>query len=108
MELMNKTAAELSTLLASKEISAVELAKAALARTEAVDSQVGAYITTAGDAALAAAETIDKRRAPAPPGRPARPPPPRRHPRRHQRQHLHRGPADNLRLQDAVQLRPPL
>lgn len=63
MELMNKTAAELSTLLASKEISAVELAKAALARTEAVDSQVGAYITTAGDAALAAAETIDKRRA---------------------------------------------
>ena len=59
MELFKKTAAELSDLLAKKEISAVELTKDVLARTQSVDEKVGGYITVAADAALAQAEAVD-------------------------------------------------
>lgn len=63
MELMKKTAAELSAMLEQKEVSAVELAKAAFARTAEVDEKVGAYLTVAEDTAFAAAEAVDRRRA---------------------------------------------
>ena len=46
MELYQKTAAELSAMLKNKEVSSVELTKAAFARTAAVEDKVGAYITT--------------------------------------------------------------
>ena len=62
-ELMNKTAVELSEMLAQKQVSAVELAQAALDKTAAVDEKVGAYITVAGEQAIAAAKAIDERRA---------------------------------------------
>ena len=45
MELYQKTAAELSAMLKNKEVSSVELTKAAFARTAAVEDKVGAYIT---------------------------------------------------------------
>lgn len=63
MELFKKTAAELSKLLANKEISAVELTKDILARTAAVDDQVGSYITVTEQSALAQAEAVDAKRA---------------------------------------------
>lgn len=63
MEWMKKTAAELSSMLERKEVSAVELAKAALSRAEEVDGKIGAYLTIAEETARSAAETVDKRRA---------------------------------------------
>ncbi|MGN1008313.1 MAG: amidase, partial [Butyricicoccus sp.] len=63
MELFKKTAAELSSLLANKEISAVELAKDVLARTEAVEDKVQGYVTVTADAALEAAAAVDAKRA---------------------------------------------
>ncbi len=63
MELMKKTAAELSEMLTKKEVSAVELTQAALARTAETDEKVGAYITVAGQQAIEAAEAIDNKRA---------------------------------------------
>lgn len=63
MELFKKTAAELSGLLAAKEISAVELAKDVLARTDAVESRVQGYVTVTAENALAQAQAIDDKRA---------------------------------------------
>ena len=63
MALYEKTAAELSELLAKKEISAVELAKDVFARTSAVEDKVQGYVTLAEDSALAQAEAVDKKRA---------------------------------------------
>ncbi len=63
MELFKKTAAELSGMLQSKEISAVELAQDVLARTKAVDDKVGSYITVTEEAALAQAAAVDAKRA---------------------------------------------
>ena len=63
MELFKKTAAELSDLLMKKEISAVELAKDVLARTEAVEAKVQGYVTVTVDAALERAATVDAKRA---------------------------------------------
>lgn len=63
MELYKKTAAELSSLLKNKEISAVELAQDVLARTRAVDEKVGGYITVAEETALAQAAAVDAKRA---------------------------------------------
>lgn len=62
-ELIRKNASELSSLLQSGEISSVELTKAHLDRTAAVDSQVHSYLHVGSEAAMAAAELIDKRRA---------------------------------------------
>ena len=63
MELFKKTAAELSDLLMKKEISAVELAKDVLARTEAVEAKVQGYVTVTADAALERAAAVDAKRA---------------------------------------------
>lgn len=59
MELYQKTAAELSAMLKNKEISSVELTKAAFARTAAVEDEVGAYITLTEEKALADAAAMD-------------------------------------------------
>ena len=45
MELYQKTAAELSSLIHAGEVSASEVCRAVLARTHEVDSKVGAYVT---------------------------------------------------------------
>ena len=63
MALYEKTAAELSELLANKEISAVELAKDVFARTAAVEDKVQGYVTLTEEAALQQAEAVDKKRA---------------------------------------------
>ena len=63
MALYEKTAAELSELLAKKEISAVELAKDVFARTSAVEDKVQGYVTLAEESALQQAEAVDKQRA---------------------------------------------
>ena len=63
MELYQKTAAELSAMLKNKEVSSVELTKAAFARTAAVEEKVGAYITLTEEKALADAAAIDAKRA---------------------------------------------
>ncbi len=63
MELYQKTAAELSAMLKNKEVSSVELTKAAFARTAQVEEQTGAYITLTEEKALADAAAIDSRRA---------------------------------------------
>ncbi len=63
MELYQKTAAELSAMLRNKEVSSVELTKAAFARADAVEDKVGAYITQVRDCALEAAAAIDQKRA---------------------------------------------
>ncbi|MCI7540425.1 MAG: Asp-tRNA(Asn)/Glu-tRNA(Gln) amidotransferase subunit GatA [Veillonellaceae bacterium] len=48
-------------MLQKKEISSVELTKDVLARIDAVELQVGAYLTLTRDAALAQAEAADKK-----------------------------------------------
>lgn len=63
MELYQKTAAELSAMLKSGEISSVELTKDVLARTAQVDGEVGAYIRVTEAEALKTAEEIDRKRA---------------------------------------------
>lgn len=63
MELYQKTAAELSAMLRNKEVSSVELTKAAFTRTAAVEEKVGAYITLTEEKALADAAAIDAKRA---------------------------------------------
>lgn len=57
------TATAQRDLLSKGELSSVELTQAYLDRIQAVDSQVGAYLRTDGDAALAAAARIDAARA---------------------------------------------
>ena len=52
MALYEKTAAELSELLAKKEVSAVELAKDVFARTAAVEDRVQGYVTDTEETAL--------------------------------------------------------
>ena len=85
MALYEKTAAELSELLAKKEISAVELAKDVFARTSAVEDKVQGYVTLAEESALAQAEAVDKK-----PRRRRRTVRARGHPGRDQGQHLHK------------------
>ncbi|MDO5141850.1 MAG: Asp-tRNA(Asn)/Glu-tRNA(Gln) amidotransferase subunit GatA [Eubacteriales bacterium] len=63
MGLYEKTAAELSALLESKQISAVELAQDVFARTAAVEDRVQGYVTRTEQQALAQAQAIDERRA---------------------------------------------
>ena len=63
MALFEKTAAELSKMLADKEISAVELAQDVFARTKAVEDKVQGYVTVAEESALAQAAEVDKKRA---------------------------------------------
>jgi len=56
MELFDLTIHELHDRLKKKEVSSVEATRAMLARIEAVDPQVNAYITVTPEEALAAAE----------------------------------------------------
>ena len=62
-ELITKSAAELSSLLGTGEVSAVEVATAHLDRIEQVDSQVHAFLHVNRDGALADAARIDEQRA---------------------------------------------
>lgn len=61
MELHSQTIHALRDLLDRGEISSVELTEALLARIEAVEDRVGAYITVDRDAALTQAEEADAR-----------------------------------------------
>ncbi len=62
-DLTRRTAAELSDLLAAGETSSVELTETHLARIEAVDGAVHAFLHVDADGALAAARASDERRA---------------------------------------------
>jgi aspartyl-tRNA(Asn)/glutamyl-tRNA(Gln) amidotransferase subunit A len=62
-DLIFKTAAELAQLLAAKEVSSVEVTKAHLDRTSAVDGDVHSYLHVGESEALAAAAEVDRRRA---------------------------------------------
>jgi aspartyl-tRNA(Asn)/glutamyl-tRNA(Gln) amidotransferase subunit A len=61
-ELITKTATELAAAVADGEVSAAEVTAAHLARIEAVDGQVKAFLHVASDA-TAQAEEIDRKRA---------------------------------------------
>ena len=62
-EIFYKTVSELGEMLDAKRVSAVELAKAHIDRTKAVDSKVGAFLSFDEAETLRAAEESDKRRA---------------------------------------------
>jgi aspartyl-tRNA(Asn)/glutamyl-tRNA(Gln) amidotransferase subunit A len=62
MDLTRSTAAELSELLATKQVSAREVAQAHLDRIAAVDDKVHAFLHVAADEALAQADGIDRKR----------------------------------------------
>jgi aspartyl-tRNA(Asn)/glutamyl-tRNA(Gln) amidotransferase subunit A len=57
------TACELGALMEKKDLSARELAEATLARIEAVEPKVKAYLTVTGEQALKQADAVDERRA---------------------------------------------
>ena len=61
MELFDLTLHELSDTLRRREVSSVEATRAMLARIEATDGTVNAFITVTPDVALAAAEAADRR-----------------------------------------------
>jgi aspartyl-tRNA(Asn)/glutamyl-tRNA(Gln) amidotransferase subunit A len=61
MELFELTLHELSDKLKSRELSSVEATKAMLARIQATEEKVNAFITVTPEAALDAAETADRR-----------------------------------------------
>jgi aspartyl-tRNA(Asn)/glutamyl-tRNA(Gln) amidotransferase subunit A len=62
-DLIKKNAAELSDLLAAKEVSSVELTQAHLDRIAQVDGQVHAFLNVNNEGALSAARSIDEQRA---------------------------------------------
>ena len=62
-ELTGMTAAALAAAIAAGEVSAAEVTEAHLARIDAVDTQVHAFLHVAADAARAAARAVDERRA---------------------------------------------
>ncbi len=59
MELFQYTAHQLQNLLKDKEVSAVDITKAVLARMDAVEGDVKAYITQTQDSALEQAKAVD-------------------------------------------------
>jgi aspartyl-tRNA(Asn)/glutamyl-tRNA(Gln) amidotransferase subunit A len=61
MELFDLTIHELHDKLKRKEVSSVEVTRAMLARIEATDAKVNAFITVTAEEALQAAEEADKR-----------------------------------------------
>lgn len=63
MDLFKKSASELSKMLESKEISAVELCNDTFARIDTVESKVNGYITLTKEKALEQAAKVDKKRA---------------------------------------------
>ncbi len=60
-ELLKKTAAEQSKALKNKEISAVELTKAAFERIEEVDEKLGAFNSLTKETALNTAKKVDEK-----------------------------------------------
>lgn len=63
MEIFYKTISELESMLDSKEISAIELAKAVIERKNSVDGKVGAFLSANEDELLAEASISDSLRA---------------------------------------------
>ena len=63
MELTRMTAADLSAAMRGGQVSAVEVTEAHLARIDAVDGKVHAFLHIAADSALAQARQVDARRA---------------------------------------------
>ena len=59
-ELHRLTAHEARELLSKREVSATELAQAVLDRVANVDGRIGAYLSVAGETALAQAAEADK------------------------------------------------
>ena len=62
-DLTRKSASELVDLLASKQVSSVEVTQAHIDRTAAVDGAVHSYLHTSPESALATAAEIDRKRA---------------------------------------------
>jgi len=62
MSLFQKTATELSGMLAAKQISAVELLNDVFSRIDSVEDKIQAYITQTRELALSQAEKVDERR----------------------------------------------
>jgi len=60
MSLHELTITEAHRLLASGQISSIQLTRAVLDRIEAVDDRIGAYLTLAGEAAMDQAEAADR------------------------------------------------
>jgi aspartyl-tRNA(Asn)/glutamyl-tRNA(Gln) amidotransferase subunit A len=58
-DLIKQTAAELAALIASREVSAVEVAQAHLDRIEAVDGKLHAFLHVDTEGALASAQRVD-------------------------------------------------
>ncbi|MEV1199614.1 Asp-tRNA(Asn)/Glu-tRNA(Gln) amidotransferase subunit GatA [Microbispora rosea] len=61
MSLIRKTAAELGALVASREVTAVEVTQAHLDRIAEVDGRVNAFLHVDAESALAQARSIDER-----------------------------------------------
>ncbi len=62
-DLITMTAAQMAAAVAAGEVSATEIATAHLRQIERTDASVHAFLHVAADAALAAADAVDKRRA---------------------------------------------
>jgi aspartyl-tRNA(Asn)/glutamyl-tRNA(Gln) amidotransferase subunit A len=62
-ELIRKNASELAEMLRNKEVSSVEVTKAHLERSDAVDGAVHSYLYQSPEAALISAAEIDRQRA---------------------------------------------
>ncbi len=62
-EIFYKSVSELDSMLDSKQISSVELTKAFIERTKSIEDKVQAFLSFDEQAALASAESADKRRA---------------------------------------------
>ncbi|MEW6487758.1 MAG: Asp-tRNA(Asn)/Glu-tRNA(Gln) amidotransferase subunit GatA [Thermodesulfobacteriota bacterium] len=60
-KLVSRTASELRRLLDAREVTSEEVTRAYLERIEAVDPQIGAYLTVTPEAALDAAREADRR-----------------------------------------------
>ncbi len=63
MNLFELTAVQLAERLRHRDLSAVELTQAVLARIDAVEETIGSYVTVTRESALRQAEAIDRRRA---------------------------------------------
>jgi aspartyl-tRNA(Asn)/glutamyl-tRNA(Gln) amidotransferase subunit A len=61
MKLYELTIEQASGLLKNREVSSVELTQAVLARIDAVDGKIGAYLTVDAEGAMAQAEAADRR-----------------------------------------------
>lgn len=61
MDILHLTAVELGKKIQAKELSAVEAAKAAIARAKAVEPEINSYVTLDEEGALMQAEAVQKR-----------------------------------------------